>query len=87
MLIISWTIFSLLIGTGYTTGYTSKLTNPRYSRAIDTLSDFIEQDLSWGELGNRPGMLEELRASGNPELIEWRVACWRKIIYKSAFRV
>lgn len=36
----SWIILSLLVGLGYTTIYTSRLTNPIYTKPIDTFEDF-----------------------------------------------
>lgn len=64
VLIISWIIFSLLLGTGYNTGFTSLLTSPTYSKSIDMVSDFIEQGIGWGEPGKYPEMLDEFRQTG-----------------------
>lgn len=43
VLIISWILLCLLLGTAYTSKYTSILTQPMYTKAIDTIHDFIEE--------------------------------------------
>lgn len=50
ILITSWMLMVLLAGTFYTTGYTSILASPPYSKPIDTFNDFIEEGYSWGEM-------------------------------------
>lgn len=51
ILITSWMFFILLIGTGYSTEYTSLLTSPPTSKPIDTVDDFIDAEYFWGEEG------------------------------------
>lgn len=51
ILITCWMMFILLIGTGYTTEYTSLLTSPPTSKPIDTVNDFIDAKYFWGEEG------------------------------------
>lgn len=51
ILITSWMLFIHLIGTGYTTEYTSLLTSPPRSKPIDTVEDFINEEYFWGETG------------------------------------
>lgn len=70
VLVMSWTFFSLLIGTGYSTGYTSLLTIPRFTKPIDQLSDFIEQGITWGQPFKDPTFLTFLYATENPLYIE-----------------
>lgn len=70
ILTISWVLISLLLGTAYTTKYTSLLTSPRHSQPIDTLKEFIEQGISWGELGERDGMVAELKSTENKYYID-----------------
>lgn len=48
--ITTWLIFSLFFGLWYSSGYTSLLTSPPSSRAINTIQDFTEHKLSWGEI-------------------------------------
>lgn len=45
---IFWSTSTLLITTGYSAGFTSILTTPRYTKSINTLQDFIEQEIHWG---------------------------------------
>ncbi|XP_037040417.1 uncharacterized protein LOC119077337 [Bradysia coprophila] len=47
VLLISWHLLNLLVGAGYTTMYTSRLTKPGYTKPIDTFEDFAEQGISW----------------------------------------
>lgn len=70
ILICSWTIFTLLIGTGYTTGYTSLLTIPYVSKPIDSIRDFIEAGITFGEQQDYSVFKKELRESENPDLVE-----------------
>lgn len=70
ILVMSWTFFSLLIVTGYLTGYTSLLTIPRFNKPIDMISDFLEQGITWGEPFKDPIILEYLNATENPQYIE-----------------
>lgn len=70
VLIMSWTFFSLLLTTGYMTGYTTLLTIPRYTKPIETLSDFLEQGVQWGEPMKNPKVVPTLLATENPEYIE-----------------
>lgn len=42
LLIMSWTLLSLLLGTAYSTKYTSILTQPMYTKAVDTIEDFLD---------------------------------------------
>ena len=43
LLIISWILLSLLLGTAYTTKYTSNLTKPTFTKPVDTIKDFLDK--------------------------------------------
>lgn len=43
ILIISWILLSLLLNTAYSTKYTSLLTQPKYTKAVDNIEDFLEE--------------------------------------------
>lgn len=43
ILVISWVLLNLLMGTAYSTQYTSILTKPMYTTAVDTIEDFINE--------------------------------------------
>lgn len=70
LLIISWMMLSLLLGTAYSTKYTSILTQPLYTKAVDTVKDFIEEGLFWGEVGDRESWKKEFLATGNEYYME-----------------
>lgn len=63
ILVTSWMVFILLIGTGYSTEYTSLLTSPPTSKPIDTVNDFIDEGYFWGE----DGVEKIVREFGNSE--------------------
>ena len=48
-LLTSWAFFSLLATTVYSSGFTSLLTSPLYSKPIDTIQDLLDQNIYWGE--------------------------------------
>lgn len=70
ILIISWTLLSLLVGTVYNTKLMSVLARPLFTKAVDTVQDFIREDLVWGEIGERNDMKHDLTDSGNVDYIE-----------------
>lgn len=43
LLVISWLILILLLSSAYNTKYTSILTQPRYTTAVDNLQDFVDE--------------------------------------------
>lgn len=43
LLIISWVLLSFLLGTAYSTKYTSILTKPLYTKAVDNIQDFLDE--------------------------------------------
>lgn len=38
----SWMLVSLALGVSYSTGFTSILTSPAYTKSVDTIEDFLE---------------------------------------------
>lgn len=70
ILVTAWLVLSLLLDTGYTTGYTSIMTIPRYSKSIDNFKDFIDQNLAWGELSDNSATIKALVESNVTEYIE-----------------
>lgn len=70
ILIISWTLLSLLLGTAYSTKLMSVLARPLFSKAVDTVHDFIAEGLFWGEIGDRESMKQDLVVTGNDDYIE-----------------
>lgn len=44
--------YTLLVGVFYSTGYTSRLTIPQFSKPINTIDDFLQQNIYWGIDGN-----------------------------------
>lgn len=40
--------YTLLVGVFYSTGYTSRLTIPHFSKPINTIDDFLQQNIHWG---------------------------------------
>lgn len=47
ILLISWILTCLCLGTSYSTGYTSLLMSPPYTKRIDDVHEFLEQGLYW----------------------------------------
>lgn len=45
VMLLSWTLLSLLLGCAYTTRYTALLTSPIYEARIDTLQDFVDNSM------------------------------------------
>lgn len=43
LLIMSWVLMSLLLGTAYSTKYTAILSQPMYTKAVDDLNEFLEE--------------------------------------------
>lgn len=66
ILITSWLMLSLLLGAAYSTKYTSLLTLPMYTKAVDNLKDFLDAGLFWGEVGERDAWMEEFLVSSDP---------------------
>lgn len=62
-------ILSLIISTGYSTGYTSLLTNPKYTKPINTVVDMLEQKIRVGFLYATPQIRKELVKSHNENYI------------------
>lgn len=44
--------YTLLVGVFYSTGYTSRLTIPQFSKPINTIHDFVQQGIYWVVNGN-----------------------------------
>lgn len=71
ILLISWILTCLCLGTSYSTGYTSLLMSPPYTKRIDDVHEFLEQGLFW--LGANTNALEtSLGIIGNREYQELR---------------
>lgn len=64
----SWCITSLLISTGYSGGFTSSFTTPRYSNPINSFKDMVDQNIYFGspELET----ISYLTNSFNPHIVE-----------------
>lgn len=69
ILVISWMILSVIVGTGYSTGYTSLLAQPKYSKPINTVEDMLEQEIHIGALGDRPELKKRLLQTNNENYI------------------
>lgn len=73
ILLISWILTCLCLGTSYSTGYTSLLMSPPYTKRIDDVNEFLEQGIFW--LGSTTSSLETtLGISGNREELRKRFA-------------
>lgn len=62
-------ILSLIISTGYSTGYTSLLTHPKHTKPINTVVDMLEQKIRVGFLYATPQIKNELMKSHNENYI------------------
>lgn len=67
---VSWALAAIGIAAGYSTGYSSRLTRPFYARPVDTVQQFIDQQLQFGFLYNHTEFLADLQESGFPEYNE-----------------
>lgn len=47
ILLICWILMCLCLGTSYSTGYTSLLMSPPYTKPVDDVQEFLEQGLNW----------------------------------------
>ncbi|XP_037040370.1 uncharacterized protein LOC119077308 [Bradysia coprophila] len=65
-LLISWHLLNLLVGAGYTTIYTSRLTKPGYTKPVDTFEDFAEQGISWITRHEYDSIRDTLKESTKP---------------------
>lgn len=43
-----WLVGNVIISTGYSAGFTSSLTSPRYTKPINHLEDMVDQKIVWG---------------------------------------
>lgn len=69
ILLISWILTCLCLGTSYSTGYTSLLMSPPYTKRIDDVHEFLEQGLYW--LGSySDSFLKSLGTNGNKDYQE-----------------
>lgn len=69
--LISWILLSLLIGVGYSTGYTALLTNPISTKPIDDLIHFLEKGLYWTVgVGGSNVLASTFNASGVPKFVQ-----------------
>lgn len=59
--ILAWFIFSLLFGVIYSCGYVSLLTTPPLSQPIDTVDEFLENGLLWGEFDGNSKPIRTIR--------------------------
>lgn len=67
----SWILLSLLIGVGYSTGYTALLTNPISTKPIDDLIHFLENGLHWTVgVGGSNVLASTFNASGVAKLVQ-----------------
>ncbi|XP_071051060.1 uncharacterized protein [Onthophagus taurus] len=48
IILTSWSLICILISSGYSAGFSSTLTWPRYYRKIDSLEDMINFKITWG---------------------------------------
>lgn len=70
ILILGWIFFTLLLGTAYTTRYTSILARPQYSKQVETFKDFADSNLVWEEEVAVNYVLDEIVATEIPDFIE-----------------
>nr|CAD7454156.1 unnamed protein product [Timema tahoe] len=50
VLFLSWSFFSLLATTSYSTEYTSLLASPPYSSSVDSVRELVSEGLYWGDV-------------------------------------
>lgn len=72
ILLTGWMILSLIVGTHYSTGYTSLLASPPTTKPINTIQDFINEEYFWGEIQINQ-LLEEIKYSTYSEELSKRV--------------
>ena len=49
LVVISWSLVCVVTSTGYSAGFSSILTSPRFYRQIDTVQDMVDYKIRWGE--------------------------------------
>lgn len=70
ILLISWILMCLCLGTSYSTGYTSLLMSPPYTKRIDDVHEFLEQGLYWLGAYYTNSFVTSLGVNGNKDFIE-----------------
>lgn len=70
ILLFHWLLYNFILGTYYTTRYTSILTKPLYMKNIDSVRDFAESDVIWGNYEYRHPLLEVFKETNLRDYIE-----------------
>ncbi|KAJ6620122.1 Zinc finger protein [Pseudolycoriella hygida] len=66
ILLMSWTFVCSLLGICYATIYTSYLAKPGYEKLINSVEDFVENDMYFGSFRIAPDLQSSLNASSIP---------------------
>lgn len=70
MLITTWLVLCFFLCTAYSTKLMSVLARPLFTKAVDSVADFVREGLFWGEIGERETMKRDFLDSGNADYIE-----------------
>lgn len=60
-IVVSWLLLCHYYGVFFSSGYVSILTYPPYEKPVDTVADFVNKGLKWGEAATDRTMYKEIR--------------------------